>query len=601
MEQQNFIDERIRAFKRMYPECSDWQEYRVFTAMCVRYFFFQEAGVGFDLEEASEYLTDGKSDGGVDAVFNDPGSENNDMIVVQSKFYENSQLTGADVAGELYKISETIKRVDSHQVEGLSEKMVSAYRNAKSQMGENGQIRVVFFTSYEPKTKRERNKIEKSNGEIFRFCDLELYFRGDIEAQIEIVDSGKLYADFGVLRLDRRDNYLEYEDSVVVNISAQSLQELQNLKRNGLLGMNLRFFVRQKAVDDGIDNTIRKEPENFWYKNNGIIIICENYEIDGTVLRLNNFSIVNGGQTTNRIGRMDIERDFFLQCKVVKIKGGTTDEKDKFTHDIAEASNAQKAVKAADLKSNTPEQLRLRERLSEKGVYYITKKGDKIPQKYSEPYQSAKLEQVGKLSLAAVLQMPGSARSNLKRIYQDEYYYPIFAQNAKAGVIADLLKISWYYDQFIKGNLKDRGYDERTVLPMMKNGKTFQLACVAFLCKISYGVFSYDTVAGLRGNVDELKPVLRQMGQMEQLISRKNQEERDLFFTIFDVIGDEVLGVCFDDALERAAEEQRTLAPSDYLKSDANYYKDVVKRLWRKYQSNQELRRAVDLLCGQDG
>ena len=62
-----------------------------------------------------------------------------------------------------------------------------------------------------------------------------------------------------------------------------------------------------------------------------------------------------------------------------------------------------------------------------------------------------------------------------------------------------------------------------------------------------------------------------------------------------------MLGVCFDDALERAAEEQRTLAPSDYLKSDANYYKDVVKRLWRKYQSNQELRRAVDLLCGQDG
>ena len=599
MERQNFIAERVYAFQRTHPEFSAWQSYRVFTAMCVKYFFFHEAGANFDAEEAAEYLTDGKGDGGIDAVFNDPGSEDNDMIIVQSKYYENSQLTGADAAGELYKILETIKSIDSHRVEGLSEKMVSAYRNAKSQMGDNGQIRIVFFSSYEPKNKRERNKIEKSNEEIFRSYDLEFYFRADIEAQVEIVDSGKLYADYGVLRLDRRDNYLEYEDSAIVNISAQSLQELQNLKRNGLLGMNLRFYVRQKAVDDGIDNTIRKEPENFWYKNNGIIIICEDYEIDGTVLRLRNFSIINGGQTTNRIGRMDIERDFLLQCKVVKIKGGTADEKDRFTHNIAGASNAQKAVKKADLKSNTPEQLRLRERLSEKGVYYITKKGDKIPKKYSEPYQYATLEQVGKWSLAAVLQMPGSARSNLQRMYQDEYYYPIFAQNAKAGVIADLLKISWYYDQFVKDNLKDRGYDERTTLPMMKNGKTFQLACVAFLCKISYGVFSYDTVASLIGNADELKSVLRQMGQMERLISCKTAEEQDLFFTIFDAVGNEALGYCFENALERAEQEQRTLAPSDYLKSDANYYKDVVKRLWNRYRSNEELRKAVKRLCGQ--
>lgn len=598
--EQNFIEERIRAFKRMYPAFSSWQNYRVFTAMCVKYFFFHEAGANFDPEEAMEYVTDGKADGGIDAIFNDPGSENNDVVIVQSKYYENSQLTGADVAGELYKILETVKAVDSHRVEGLGEKTVSAYRNAKSQMGDNGQIRVVFFSSYSPKNKRERNKIEKSNREIFRSYDLEMYFRGDIEGQIETVDSGKLYVDYGVLRLDRRNNCLRYEDSTVVNVSAQSLQELQNLKRNGLLGMNLRFYVRQKAVDDGIDSTIRREPENFWYKNNGIIIICEDYEIDGTVLRLRNFSIINGGQTVNRIGRMDIERDFFLQCKVVKSKGVGADEKDQFAHAIAEASNAQKAVKTSDLKANAPEQLRLRERLAEKGVYYITKKGDKIPQKYGKPYQSATLQEAGKLSLAAVLQMPGSARSNLQRMYQDEYYYSIFAQDARAGVIADLLKISWYYDQFIKTDLKGRGYDEKTVLPMMKNGKTFQLACIAFLAKICSGVFSYDTVAGLRGNMEELKPVLRQMGGMQRLIVRKTEEEQRLFFTIFDVIGDEVLGTCFDDALERAEEEQRTLAPSDYLKSDANYYKDVVKRLWKKYRSNQELREAVNLLCGRE-
>ena len=64
-------------------------------------------------------------------------------------------------------------------------------------------------------------------------------------------------------------------------------------------------------------------------------------------------------------------------------------------------------------------------------------------------------------------------------------------------MIADLLKVSYYYDRFTKEHIKDKGYDEKTVLPMMKNGRTFQYACITFLCKINYGVFTYETIAGL--------------------------------------------------------------------------------------------------------
>ena len=183
--------------------------------------------------------------------------------------------------------------------------------------------------------------------------DLEMNFRSDIEAQIELCDNGKLCVDYDKIAIDDKNNYLKYEDSIIVNISALSLQELQNRRRNGLLGMNLRYYVRQKAVDTGIEKTIHKEPENFWYKNNGILIICDDYEIDGKEIKLWNFSIVNGGQTTNRIGKLDIEKDFYLQCKVVKSKGNTTQMKDKFALEIAEATNSQKPVKKADLKANT--------------------------------------------------------------------------------------------------------------------------------------------------------------------------------------------------------------------------------------------------------
>lgn len=597
MEEHNYIKERIATLKSEIPVYRTMQDYHVFTIMCLKYFFFSD-GATFDPDAAAEFLTDGANDGGIDAIFNDPNSEGNDMIIVQSKYYESTPLTGQDVAGELYKITETIKSIDNFRVAGINERVVSAYRNAKSQMEDSGVIRVVFFTSYAPKNKRERTKIEKGNAEIFKSYELEMNFRADIEAQIETVDNGKLCVDYDKLELDSKDNFLCYEDSVIVNISAQSLQCLQNRRRNGLLGMNLRYYVRQKAVDDGIQQTIAREPENFWYKNNGIIIVCEDFKIDGKVLKLYNFSIVNGGQTTNRIGRLDIEKDFFLQCKVVKTKGANANERDRFTHNIAEASNSQKPIKKADLKSNTPEQLRLRERLHKYQVYYITKKGDRAPKQYAEPYQSTTLEQVGKLGLAAVLQMPGSARSNSQRMYQDEYYYSIFGQDAKAGVIADTLKISYYYDLFVKNGIKDKGYDEKTALPMMKNGKTFQIACIAFLCKICYGVFTYDTVAGLLNNTDEVKQVLKQMGNMERLISVNIPDEQSTFFEMFSVIGDEVLGYCFSNALDDAESSQDTLMPSNYLKLDTNYYKDIIKRLWRIYNKNSELNGGIHAICG---
>lgn len=599
MNEQNYIKERIATLKSEISAYRAMQDYHIFTIMCLKYFFFSD-GATLDPDLAVDFLTDVANDGGIDAIFNDPNSEGNDMIIVQSKYYESTPLTGQDIVGELYKITETIKLIDNFKVSNLNAKVVSAYRNAKSQMEDSGVIRIVFFTSYSPKNKRERTKLEKSNTEIFKTYELEMNFRSDIEAQIETVDNGKLCVDYDKLELDSKDNYLRYEDSVIVNISAQSLQSLQNRRRNGLLGMNLRYYVRQKMVDDGIQQTIAHEPENFWYKNNGIIIVCEDFQMDGKVLKLYNFSIVNGGQTTNRIGRLDIENDFFLQCKVVKTKGTNANERDRFTHNIAEASNSQKPIKKADLKSNTPEQLRLRERLHKYHVYYITKKGDRAPRQYAEPYQSATLEQVGKLGLAAILQMPGSSRSNSQRMYQDEYYYSILGQDAKAGVIADTLKISYYYDMFIKTGIKNKGYDEKTVLPMMKNGKTFQIACIVFLCKICYNVFTYDTVAGLLNNTDEVKQVLRQMGNIEKLISINISDEQETFFNMFDVIGDEVLGYCFSNALDEAESSQDTLMPSNYLKLDTNYYKDIIKRLWRIYNKNSELNSGIHTICGME-
>lgn len=594
----NYLEQHISVLKTKYPVLKDYQDYYNFVILCIKYFFYSETNIAFDPDIILNYLTDGANDGGIDAIFNDPNSENNDVIVVQSKYYNNSPLTAEDVCAEVFKINETLTKLKNNKTAGYNDKLVTAYRNATSQAEDDFTFRIIFFTSYQPKNNRERNKLEKSNAKYFPDYVLEMNFKNEIEAQIELCNNGKLLVDRDKIKIDRKDNFLKYEDSVIVNISALSLQELYQRRRNGLLGMNLRYYVRKKDVDTGIEATINKEPDNFWYKNNGILIICEDYDFDGTYIKLDNFSIVNGGQTTNRIAKIDIDKDFYLQCKIVKSKGDSQHKKDEFALAIAEATNSQKPIKKADLKANTVEQLRLKERLDSKHVYYITKKGDKIPKAYSMPYESATLEQVGKLGLAAILQMPGSSRSNSQKMYNNEYYYSLFGLDVEAGIIADLLKISYYYDKFLKEGIKDKGYDEKTVIPMFKNGRTFQFACITLLCKINNGVFTYDSIAGLTNDVDEIKRVLKNNGSMKSLINVKYDNEQELFYEIFSVIGDEVLGYCFENAMEKASEEQRTIAPSDYLKLDSNYYKDIIKRLWGRYNKNSILKNNINKICG---
>lgn len=588
---QAFIESRIEELKKE-KEFRDLKDHHLFTCVCLKYFYFNSATNPFVPDTIKSYVTDKSRDGGIDAIFNDPNSEESDVIVVQSKYYKSTDITQENVAGELYKIGETLRDLRNNKIEGYNEQLVTAYRYATSQMEDNGVIKVVFFSSYEPKNKRERTKIEKTSSVLEKYGvdDVEYALGNDIEQQIEFCENQKLCVDNDKLILDRSGNCLEYNGSIIVNVSALSLQDLQNRRRNGLLGMNLRYFVKQKAVDSGIAKTIKEEPDNFWYKNNGLLIVCEDYKPDGRELKLKNFSIVNGGQTTNRIGNLNIEKDFYLQCKVVKVAGANREEKDAFITEIAEATNSQKPIKKADIKANSAEQLNLHRRFEKIGIYYMTKKGDVVPATYDN-WQITTLERLGKIALATVMQLPGTARSNSQKMYDNDFYYPIFSKTHEQ-FLADSLKIAYYYDLFMKkGNME--GLDKDTVLPMVANGKTFQLSCIAFLAKIRNSVFSYDSVKAASKDVDQLRMLIRNMNDLQFLIKTKIDEEQDCFFEIFRLIAEEVLGYCYQNALEKASQENATMAPSNYLKLDGSYFKDVIPRLWSKY-NQKNLKNYID-------
>ena len=52
------------------------------------------------------------------------------------------------------------------------------------------------------------------------------------------------------------------------------------LGRNILFGQNLRETLVKSKTYDGMEYTIRNEPGKFWFFNNGITVVAEDYDTE---------------------------------------------------------------------------------------------------------------------------------------------------------------------------------------------------------------------------------------------------------------------------------------------------------------------------------
>jgi hypothetical protein len=131
-----------------------------------------------------------------------------------------------------------------------------------------------------------------------------------------------------------------------------------------LLEKNVRSFLQARGkVNQGIRNTILKEPEMFLTYNNGISVTAERAETirlgQGplAISQIEDFQIVNGGQTTaslyhaKRKDRADLSK-ISLQMKLTVVK--TADAMEEVVPLISKYANTQNRVSVADFSSNDP-------------------------------------------------------------------------------------------------------------------------------------------------------------------------------------------------------------------------------------------------------
>ena len=171
----------------------------------------------------------------------------------------------------------------------------------------------------------------------------------------------------GISALPANLENAEYESYLAI-LPAEKLAAIYDRWSDRLLEQNVRVFLQARGnVNIGIRNTLQNNPGMFFAYNNGITATAESVQTSQgpnglEIIGLENFQIVNGGQTTGSIyaaskAAVDLS-NVFVQMKLSIISPEKTDE---VVPKISEYANSQNRVNAADFFSNHPFHVRIEE------------------------------------------------------------------------------------------------------------------------------------------------------------------------------------------------------------------------------------------------
>lgn len=185
----------------------------------------------------------------------------------------------------------------------------------------------------------------------------------------------------------RRDSpYDAWQGTVPV----KNVSEWFDKHADKLFEQNVRNSLGRTRINSGIKETLRTEPENFWYFNNGITIVCDEIRPrypqrrvpnEPVELALDGVSVVNGAQTVTSIhdamGEFpEIAEGADVTVRVFSLGGlGST-----YGKRVTETTNTQNDVSARDFIALDPVQAEIREdMLLSLGKSYTYKRGAPDP------------------------------------------------------------------------------------------------------------------------------------------------------------------------------------------------------------------------------
>lgn len=350
---------------------------RAVAALCIKSLALTDAAT------AAASITDGFHDGGLDAIHFDQATDT--LFLVTSR-WGGSTIDSA-AAGSFVKGAEDLL---SAKFERFNDKVRAKEATIREALGSERDVRVVLVAAQaaaQPVAAQAKQKIDDfvealndpvpiARAEYFNQEGLYRLITSELDpAKIALSITLR---NWGAIK----GPYLAYYG----HVDAAEVATWWNSHGKSLCARNLRHFFHASDVNEALGETLRNEPQHFWYFNNGITIIC-----DSATKKLKNatkqdvgefacegVSVVNGAQTVGTIGTTPQKAqnvESWIQVRIIPLDQCPAG----FDARITRANNFQNAVTRRDLAALDPEQHRLATEFALDRRRYVYKSGETDP------------------------------------------------------------------------------------------------------------------------------------------------------------------------------------------------------------------------------
>lgn len=436
------LERELDEFRERFPQLQDDD---IFILWFLRAFVTEEE------HEAAGALCGGSKDKGVDAVLIDEAARI--VFIIQGKFHKVVAMRtehrtdvmtfaqlGTTIVGDGGSFTDFVKDMSPE----VAHRLNNARKRIKSR---NYSLQLFYVTTGKcsPALLEEAKRSVRSvDGEVtFQLFDgkqilllLADYLDGvappvpSLDLEIE---SGQGVRSSGVL--NRYDSKTDIE-SWVFSITDHCLARLFERAGTRLFARNIRGFLGNTHINSGMEATLSKEPEYFWYYNNGVTLICDDAKLESRrgqdILHVMNPQIINGQQTTRILSQM-ITRGprasvLVRVIRVPRVGNGNPERFDTLVSQIVSATNWQNEILPSDLMSNDRRQIEIERQFRKLGYLYLRKretKGEARRRTVSRHYTLIRKDEVAQ-ALAACDLDPSIVREGKERLFEERWYATIF-------------------------------------------------------------------------------------------------------------------------------------------------------------------------------
>lgn len=315
-----------------------------------------------DEDEARDLICDNPNDKKIDGLYVDKVAKK--IVVFQSKHLKNKNSPKDRELGDIrigmdWVKSENIETLKQSRANEMLKNLVERLQVKRLQEEEGYQLKGILVCS---------GTFNDNFKEFFQLetdYDIDCYDIENLCNSYEEVSEAayvkgraKFVNKFGVLKYP----YKGVKNCYLSIIYGKELTELDGIVDESLFAKNVRYYIKRanKIAKRMFEVIEHNENKNFMLYHNGITLIAEKIKITDNEIEFENYSIINGCQTTVSLYKMRHDKKVSLKDICIPIKLIEINMNDELIEKVTLNTNNQNSIKQEDLLSNDEVQLRLK-------------------------------------------------------------------------------------------------------------------------------------------------------------------------------------------------------------------------------------------------